>query len=79
MRRSLEPPPTLHGTALRPYQKQALGWMVHRESDDAAENVMIASWRPYALPDGTTFYLNEGSGVASPSQEPRQRMPGPRQ
>ena len=42
--------------------------MVHRESDDAAENVMIASWRPYALPDGTTFYLNEGSGVASLSR-----------
>lgn len=64
---TLEPPPTLHAS-LRPYQKQALYWMVYRESDAVASDAASAAWRPYALPDGTSFYLHHESGEASLSQ-----------
>ena len=67
---AVEPPPTLLSISLRPYQRQALAWMVQRESEEDAERAAEAAWHKYALPDGTHFFVHAASGAAS-LQRPR--------
>ena len=58
----LEPPPTLNAT-LREYQKQALSWMVERESMAAAAAThCVSAWQEYSLPDGTHFFVHSLTG-----------------
>ena len=64
----LEAPPTML-TPLRPYQKQALGWMVSREADEQAAECSL-EWLRYVLGDGTCFYVHSLTGHAS-LQRPR--------
>ena len=64
----LEPPPTLNAT-LREYQKQALGWMVERESmAAAAATVSSSAWQEYRLPDGTHFFVHPLTGCVQGCQ-----------
>lgn len=58
-------------TSLRPYQKQALNWMIQRESGGAAHNVLHPCWESYSVkgPNNTflKFYHNGFTGEFSTS------------
>ena len=56
--------PTALRATLRPYQRQALHWMLAREAEGDARAELHPSWRQYALPDGRSFYLQVTTGVA---------------
>ncbi|PIN02547.1 Helicase-like transcription factor HLTF/DNA helicase RAD5, DEAD-box superfamily [Handroanthus impetiginosus] len=65
----MEPPSTLL-CELRPYQKQALNWMIHLErgnSVDEAAATLHPCWDAYRLEDerGLVIYLNAFSGDAT--------------
>jgi DNA repair protein RAD5 len=60
----MEPSPSLLLT-LRPYQKQALGWMVQRERSPAeharhenAKRVLPPHWKEYTTSTGLPYYFN---------------------
>ncbi|XP_031283471.1 DNA repair protein RAD5A isoform X2 [Pistacia vera] len=65
----MDPPSTLQ-CELRPYQKQALHWMTHREkgqSMDEAARILHPCWEAYRLADERepVVYLNSFSGDAT--------------
>eukprot|EP01114_Cavostelium_apophysatum_P016220 TRINITY_DN4560_c0_g1_i4.p1 TRINITY_DN4560_c0_g1~~TRINITY_DN4560_c0_g1_i4.p1 ORF type:complete len:1288 (+),score=328.28 TRINITY_DN4560_c0_g1_i4:201-3866(+) len=66
--REMDPPETLK-VSLRPYQKQALGWMVDRENTKCEPQVLSTElphpWKEYQTEEGKKYYHNPETNVTT--------------